>query len=89
MDDVIVVGPIGGFASQWMATGELRWIVPNATMTDMPKLQQRWIEKFSGRDEWRTIPRVVVSSQEFFAALTLPSPPFPRNRRGYEPLQPH
>jgi len=68
MDDVIVVGTLGGISSQWMTTGELRWIVPNATMADMPKLQQRWIEKFSGRDEWRTIPRVAVSSQEFFAA---------------------
>lgn len=54
--------------AQWTATGELRYIVPNITNIGMPKLQQLWIEKFSGQTEWRSIPTIVVTSQEFFGS---------------------
>lgn len=55
-------------ASSWTQTADLRWVVPNVTNTEAPKLQQRWIDKISGAEEWRTVPMVVLSSGEFWSA---------------------
>lgn len=54
--------------SQWGQTADMRWVVPNVTDVGIPKLQQRWIDKISGAEEWRTVPTVVVSSGEFWSA---------------------
>ena len=70
MDAKITVAPFDPttLITGWQPTPELRWIVPNVTNAAMPKLQQRWIERFSGQTDWRTVPLEVVSSQEFFGA---------------------
>lgn len=52
----------------WQFTGQLRAIVPEHTTSEPPKLQCLWLDKMTGETEWRSIPREVVSAQEFFAA---------------------
>lgn len=52
----------------WGITGKLRWIVPQGTTTESAKLQQEWREQYSGKSEWRSVPRVVVPDAEFSAS---------------------
>lgn len=62
----VLAGPhLGGW---WKPTMSLRVIVPEGTTTEFPKLQQLWIEQGTGKPDWRTIPREVVTNAEFLAS---------------------
>jgi hypothetical protein len=58
--------PVVTTGSAWAPTRQLRFIAPESTTAEGPKLQQLWREKYSGLVQWRPIERVVVSNQEYF-----------------------
>lgn len=60
--------PVNTNASAWSPMRQLRFVVPEGTTTEAPKLQQLWREKGSGIVQWRPVERVVVSNQEFFGS---------------------
>lgn len=62
----IVVIPGEVTVRMWQATMNLRFVVPDATTTDRPKLQQQWHDRKTGDTQWRTIPTAVVPLQEFY-----------------------
>lgn len=55
-------------AAQWQLSGRLRFIVPQSTTTELPKLQQEWVERISGKRQWRKVFVEVVPNDEFFLA---------------------
>lgn len=46
-------------AQVWEPTCELRWLEAEHVQGVGPTLQQKWIERRSGDEEWREIPSVV------------------------------
>lgn len=58
--------------AEWRPTSELRYAVPPHTTTEPPKLQQLWVSPNVNRyghilshdEEWRDVPRVVLSDPQ-------------------------
>lgn len=46
---------------KWEPTSELRWAAGEATPSGNPSLQQKWVEVGTGKEEWRSVPLVVVA----------------------------
>ncbi|GEM_PF-3929893 len=62
VQDNIVIGQ----SKTMQKMNEFRYIVPQGTTTEPPKLQQAWRVMETGEIEWQTIPCVVVPNHEFF-----------------------
>ena len=45
---------------EWMPTGALRW----ADVSGHRILQQEWIERRTGRRQWRNIPNVIMDADQ-------------------------
>lgn len=45
---------------RWHPTPWIRWVVPDVTTTERPKLQQAWQHEETGVEVWRDVPTVAL-----------------------------
>lgn len=61
--------------TEWAATNELRFAVPDCTTTEPARLQQKWVRRMQSeegmivRHDWRDVPRVVIPREHWTTEL--------------------